>query len=125
MSDDEAAKKTARYERELVLLLRMRGQTEPEIAGAITELRRYAKKTGKAIDDEFGSPAEFASQFPVRNSPSTRGGAMRRLFGAAFKPSPKVPKEPTLPNDQALPTDQALPNDQNLPNDGALPKDDA
>jgi len=119
MSDDEAAKKTARYERELVLLLRMRGQTEPEIAGAITELRRYAKKTGKAIDDEFGSPAEFASQFPVRNSPSTRGGAMRRLFGAAFRPSPKVPKEPTLPTNQALPTDQALPNDQTLPKDDA------
>jgi hypothetical protein len=109
MSDDEAAKKTARYERELVLLLRMRGQTEPEIAGAITELRGYAKKTGKAIEDEFGSPAEFASQFPVRNSPSTRGGAMRRLFGAAFKPSPNLPKEPTLPQDPTLRKDEALP----------------
>jgi len=100
MSDDGAAKKTARYERELVLLLRMRGQTETEIASAITELRGYAKKTGKEIEEEFGSPAEFASQFPVRNSPSTRGGALRRVFGAAFKPSPKLPKEPGLPKDE-------------------------
>lgn len=100
MSDDGAAKKTARYERELVLLLRMRGQTETEIASAITELRGYAKKTGKEIEEEFGSPAEFASQFPVRNSPSTKGGALRRVFGAAFKPSPKVPKTPDLPKDE-------------------------
>ena len=103
MSDDGAAKTTARYERELVLLLRMRGQTEQEIASAITELRGYAKKSGKQIEDEFGSPAEFASQFPVRNSPSTRGGAMRRLFGAAFRPSPKLPKapqEPTQPEER-------------------------
>lgn len=94
MSDDGSAKKTAQYERELVLLLRMRGQTEPEIASAIAELRGHAKKTGKAIEHEFGSPAEFASQFPVRNSPTTRGSALRRLFGAAFRPSPKQPKPP-------------------------------
>jgi len=82
----------AKYERELVLHLRMRGQTEPEIASSLTELRAYAKKTGKPIAEEFGTPAEFASQFPIRNSPKTKGGAMRRMFGAAFRPSPKVPE---------------------------------
>ena len=86
MTDSDAAK----YERELVLHLRMRGQTEPEIASSITELRAYAKKTGKPIEEEFGTPAEFASQFPIRNSPTTRGVALRRLFGAALRPSPKV-----------------------------------
>ena len=90
-------KDTARYERELVLLLRMRGQTEPEIASSIAELRRYVAKTGKAIDEEFGTPAEFASQFPIRNSPTTRGGALRRLFGAAVRPNPKTPKSPDQP----------------------------
>lgn len=84
----------AKYERELVLHLRMRGQTEPEIASSLTELRAYAKKTGKPIAEEFGTPAEFASQFPIRNSPKTKGGAVRRMFGAAFRPSPKVPEVP-------------------------------
>ena len=91
MSDD---RDTARYERELVVLLRMRGQTEPEIASSLTDLRAYAKKTGKPVAEEFGSPAEFASQFPTRNSPTTRGGALRRLFGAALRPNPKSPKTP-------------------------------
>jgi len=91
---DSAAKSAAIYERELVLHLRMRGQTETEIASSLTELRAYAKKTGKPVEQEFGSPAEFASQFPIRNSPTTKGGALRRMFGAAFRPSPKVPKTP-------------------------------
>jgi hypothetical protein len=88
----DAARDAAKYERELVLHLRMRGQTEPEIASSITELRAYAKKTGKPVEEEFGTPAEFASQFPIRNSPTTKGGALRRMFGAALRPSPKVPK---------------------------------
>jgi hypothetical protein len=87
MSDD-----MARYERELVLHLRLRGQTEAEIAGSITELRAHAKKTGRPVADDFGTPAEFAEQFPVRGTATTRGGAMRRLLGAAFRPSPKIPK---------------------------------
>jgi hypothetical protein len=87
MSDD-----MARYERELVLHLRMRGQTEAEIASSLTELRSHAKKTGRPVADDFGTPAEFASQFPVRGAATTRGGAIRRLFGAAFRPSPKLPK---------------------------------
>jgi hypothetical protein len=90
MTDSDSAK----YERELVLHLRMRGQTEPEIASSLSELRAYAAKTGKPIADEFGTPAEFASQFPIRNSPTTKGGALRRMFGAALRPSPKVPKTP-------------------------------
>jgi len=90
MTENDAA----RYERELVLHLRMRGQTEAEIANSLTELRAYAKKTGKSAEDEFGTPAEFASQFPIRNSPTTKGGAIRRMFGAAFRPNPKVPKTP-------------------------------
>ena len=94
---DNAEKASAKYERELVLHLRMRGQTEPEIASSITELRAYAKKTGKPVEEEFGTPAEFASQFPIRNSPTTKGGALRRLFGAAFKPSPKTPQAPKSP----------------------------
>jgi hypothetical protein len=88
MTDNDAAK----YERELVLHLRMRGQTEQEIASSLTELRTYVKKTGKPAEEEFGTPAEFASQFPVRNSPTTKGGALRRLFGAALRPNPKAPK---------------------------------
>jgi hypothetical protein len=91
MSDTAA---TQKYERELVILLRMRGVPETEIAQAITETRAYAKKSGQPIEDAFGTPAEFASQFPVRNSPTTKGGALRRLFGAAFKPTPKSPKSP-------------------------------
>jgi hypothetical protein len=87
MSDD-----MAKYERELVLHLRLRGQTETAIASSITELRAHAKKTGRPVADDFGTPAEFASQFPVRNSATTRGGALRKLFGAAFRPSPKLPK---------------------------------
>ena len=94
---DSAAKSAAIYERELVLHLRMRGQTETEIASSLTELRAYAKKTGKPVEEEFGTPAEFASQFPIRNSPTTKGGALRRLFGAAFKPSPKTPHAPESP----------------------------
>ena len=89
MSDD-----TARYERELVIHLRMRGQTEEEIAKSLTELRTFSKTSEMSIRDAFGSPAEFASQFPTRNSPTTRGGALRRLFGAALKPNPKTPKAP-------------------------------
>ena len=67
MSENDAATNdAAKYERELVLHLRMRGQTEPEIASSLTELRAYAKKTGKPVEEEFGTPAEFASQFPIR-----------------------------------------------------------
>ena len=90
MSDND----TAKYERELVLHLRMRGQTEAEIASSITELRAYTKKTGKPAEDEFGTPTEFASQFPIRNSPTTKGGALRRMLGAAFRPNPKIEKTP-------------------------------
>jgi len=90
MSDDNTAKlDAAKYERELVILLRMRGQTEPEIAKSLTELRTYAKTSGKPPTETFGTPAEFASQFPIRNSPTTKGSALRRLFGAALKPTPK------------------------------------
>jgi hypothetical protein len=94
MSDDNTAKlDAAKYERELVILLRMRGQTEPEIAKSLTELRTYAKTSGKAPTETFGTPAEFASQFPIRNSPTTKGSALRRLFGAALKPTPKDKRE--------------------------------
>ena len=90
MSDDTSATlDAARYERELVILLRMRGQTEPEIAKSLTELRTYAKTSGKPATETFGTPAEFASQFPIRNSPTSKGSAMRRLLGAAFRPTPK------------------------------------
>jgi hypothetical protein len=87
MSDD-----MAKYERELVVHLRMRGQTESEIASSITELRTHAKKTGRPVADDFGTPAEFASQFPVRGAATTRGGAVRRLLGAAFRRPPKIPE---------------------------------
>jgi hypothetical protein len=86
MSDD-----MARYERELVLHLRLRGQTEPEIASSIAELRTHAKKTGRPVADDFGTPAEFAAQFPVRNAATSRGGALRKVLGAAFRLSPKLP----------------------------------
>jgi hypothetical protein len=92
-------KDDAKYERELVLHLRMRGQSEAEIASSLTELRAYANKSGKPIEDAFGTPAEFASQFPIRNSPTTKGGALRKLFGAAFRPSPKAAKNPDDPED--------------------------
>jgi hypothetical protein len=95
MSDTAPTDKASqKYERELVILLRMRGQTEAEVARAITEVRSYAKKSGKPIADAVGTPAEFASQFPIRNSPKSRGGALRRLFGAALKPAPKPPESP-------------------------------
>jgi len=97
MSDKDAAT----YERELVLHLRMRGQTESEIAQSLGELRAYAKKTGKPVEQEFGTPAEFASQFPIRNSPTSKGGALRRMLGAAFRPSPRVAKEPDDTQDQS------------------------
>jgi hypothetical protein len=89
MSDD-----MAKYERELVLHLRLRGQTETEIASSITELRAHAKKTGRPVAEDFGTPSEFASQFPVRNAPTTRGGTVRKLLGAAFRRSPKIPPAP-------------------------------
>jgi hypothetical protein len=90
MSDDtNATLENAKYERELVILLRMRGQTEPEIAKSLTELRTYAKTSGKPSSESFGTPAEFAEQFPIRNSPTSKGSAMRRLFGAALRPTPK------------------------------------
>jgi len=58
------------YERDLTFALRMRGMTDPQIAQALGEAREHVKVSKSSMEDQFGSPAEFATQFPRRRRAS-------------------------------------------------------
>ena len=54
------------YERDLAFNLRIRGLPEDEIAETLDEVRAHAAANGSPAEDEFGSPQEYAKQFPSR-----------------------------------------------------------
>ena len=52
------------YERDLAFNLRIRGVSEHEIAETLEEVRAHEAVPGTAATDEFGTPQEYAKQFP-------------------------------------------------------------
>jgi len=52
------------YERELTFTLRLRGFTDDQIATALEEARVHVTTARSTMEDEFGTPAEYAAQFP-------------------------------------------------------------
>jgi len=58
------------YEQDLAFALRMRGLTDAEIAKALGEAATYSVEARSSLQDLFGSPVEYASQFPKRKRAS-------------------------------------------------------
>jgi hypothetical protein len=70
------------YERDLAFNLRIRGLPEDEIAETLDEVRAHAAANGSPAEDEFGSPQEYAKQFPKQKTRS-RGYAIA-MVGAVL-----------------------------------------
>lgn len=60
------------YERKLAFNLRLQGMSESDIAETLEEVRAHEAATGTPAAAEFGSPEEYAQQFP-RKKRRTRG----------------------------------------------------
>jgi hypothetical protein len=58
------------YERDLTFALRLRGMTDAQIAKALAEAREHVKTSKSSMEDQFGTAADFASQFPRRKRAS-------------------------------------------------------
>ena len=58
------------YEQDLTFALRMRGLTDAEIAKALGEAAEYSTEAKSSLQDLFGPPVEYASQFPKRKRAS-------------------------------------------------------
>jgi hypothetical protein len=52
------------YERDLAFNLRIRGVSEREIAETLEEVRAHEAASGTSAKDEFGTPQDYAKQFP-------------------------------------------------------------
>jgi len=52
------------YERELTFALRLRGLTDDQIATALEEARVHVTTARSTMEEEFGTPVEYAAQFP-------------------------------------------------------------
>lgn len=71
------------YERDLAFNLRMRGLSENEIADTLDEIRAHGAATGTQAEEEFGTPQEYAQQFPEKKSRRTPGATVV-LMGAVL-----------------------------------------
>lgn len=58
------------YEHDLAFNLRLRGLSEREITEVIDELQAHTA-AGRSAETEFGTPEEYAAQFPATKSKST------------------------------------------------------
>ena len=52
------------YERELTFALRLRGLRDDEIAAALEVARVHVTTARSTMEDELGTPLEYAAQFP-------------------------------------------------------------
>ena len=71
------------YERRLTFNLRMRGLSEPEIAGVLDEVWAHEAAAGNPAIAEFGTAEDYAKQFPMKKR-RTRGSVIVIIGGVCL-----------------------------------------
>lgn len=75
------------YEHDLAFQLRLQGLPEADIAEALDDVRAHTAASGRAPEEEFGTPTEYAAAFPVaekHTSPGRKVVTMGSILGIIY-----------------------------------------